>query len=417
LCNTLSKQYPNKHFVPVFWQGSEDHDFAEINHAHIFNKTFTWETDQRGATGRFSLHDIAPLVQELISMLGDGTYAEEMRAILEDAYLQSETLAESGRKMLNALFGRFGLVVVNGDDPYAKSVFAGIIQEELTTGSSAKLVQSTLAQFPYPPQANPRDINLFYLSAHGRDRIIADPQHQQFEVKDTDIKFTREQLMQEVNTHPERFSPNVILRPVFQQKLLPAIAFIGGGGEVAYWLQLKSLFEHHQVQFPMILVRDSFMLVDQATGKKLQKLQLDITELFEEEHMVISDYVRRNSGESLQFDAERAAIESILEGLKAKARAIDNSLDSAVMAEGQSMLNSLQKLEAKLLKAEKAKMEVQLTQLKGILNKLFPGGGLQERYDNMIPWYLKYGPSLIDSMVANATQPNGTFHVLSEELS
>ena len=417
LCNTLNKQFPNFRFVPVFWQGSEDHDFAEINHAHIFNKTFTWETTQKGATGRFMLKDAEPLVKELLGMLGDGVYAKEMHDIISDAYLHSNTLAEAGRKMLNALFGRYGLIVVNGDDHYAKTVFAKIMEDELLNSSSVSLVNKTIAQFPYEAQAHPRDINLFYLDNHGRNRIIADEKHEMFLVKDTDVTMTREEILYQLREFPERFSPNVILRPVFQQKLLPSVAFIGGGGEIAYWMQLKSVFEYHQVQYPMLLMRDSFMIIDHATNKKIQKLQLNITDLFEDVSGLTGEYVRRNSGIALQLDAEKAVLAKMIEGLKEKAKLIDSSLDSAVMAEGQAMLNSLHKLESKLLKAEKGKMEVQLTQLTGILNKLFPSGGLQERYDNMIPWYLRFGPSLIEELIANSCQPAAAFHILTEEMA
>ncbi|MBK8343423.1 MAG: bacillithiol biosynthesis BshC [Bacteroidetes bacterium] len=195
-------------------------------------------------------------------------------------------------------------------------------------------------------------------------------------------------------------------------KILPAIAFIGGAGEIAYWLQLKNLFAHFNIQFPMLLQRDSFVLVDAATNKKLLKLQLDPIDFFADEQALIAGYVKNNSGQELSIEAEKKEMDAIFEGLLKKAVSIDSTLDKAVLAEKQAVLNAIAKLESKLLKAEKAKMEVQIGQITAIRAKLLPEGGMQERSENFISWYLKMGPAFIDTLLSFTEQPAQTVTLL-----
>ena len=405
LSRTLNQLHPDKHIVPVFWLGSEDHDFEEINHFNVFGKTYTWSDHQGGACGKYDTESIRVLCDELFAVLGEGPNADALRDLFTKAYLNQHDLAFASRMILNSLFEQYGVVVVDGDDIAFKTSCSDIIRQELFERSSEKLVNTTLEHFPFEAQAKPRNINLFYLQPNKRERIIYNEQTQVFEINNSDITFTPAQLETIIEQNPERFSPNVILRPLFQQRVLPSLAYIGGGGEIAYWLQLKSLFENYHIVFPMLLLRDSFMLVDGNTAKKMQKLQLGLNDLFTEESQLIAQYVKSNSSGELDITQEKESLETVFNQLMQKATAIDTSLDKAVLAEKQAVTNAIAKLEAKLLKAEKAKMEVQLTQINGILGKLFPGGGLQERHDNFIPWYLKYGPGFIEMLINQASQP------------
>lgn len=413
LCSTLQQQFPQYQFVPVFWLGSEDHDFEEINHTSVFGKSFTWEDKQGGACGEYSTTSIAELCNTLFEAIGDGPHAASLKNIFTAAYLHGHNLAHATRILLNSLFQDYGLVIVDGNDTQFKANCATIMQDELFNQSSEKIVNEVLATFPYEAQAKPRNVNLFYLQPNLRERIIYHSDKDIFEINNTTITFSTEQLKKEILLHPENFSPNVILRPLFQQKVLPSLAYIGGGGEIAYWLQLKSLFEYHHIQFPMLLLRDSFLLVDEAAQKKLNKLEISVDHLFGEEQHVIADYVKTHSSDAINLDAEKTAISELFSGIITKATSIDTSLDKAVKAEQQAVMTSFAKLEAKLLKAEKAKMEVEINQIKGLLTKLFPNGGLQERSENFTAWYLKFGPDFIKMLLENAQQPvNGFASIL-----
>lgn len=412
LCSTLSEKYPDKKFVPMFWLGSEDHDFEEINHVKVFGKNYTWNDGLKGATGQFNTAGISTVTNELFAAFGNGPFVDELKKIFTEAYLNNKTLADATRIILHSLFARFGLVVIDGAATAFKAACSEIILEELIHQTAEKIVNETLQNLPYPPQAKPRNINLFYLSDNVRERIVYNASNQVYEVVNSDIVFTEAALREEVKLYPERFSPNVILRPLFQQKILPAIAFIGGAGEIAYWLQLKNLFAHFNIQFPMLLQRDSFVLVDAATNKKLQKLQLDAIDFFADEQALIAGYVKNNSGQELSIEAEKKEMDAIFEGLLKKAVSIDSTLDKAVLAEKQAVLNAIAKLESKLLKAEKVKMEVQIGQITAIRAKLLPEGGMQERSENFISWYLKMGPAFIDTLLSFTEQPAQTVTLL-----
>ena len=414
LCARLQAQYPDKRFVPVFWLGSEDHDFAEINHTSVFGREYSWDDQQGGACGRYTLESIQPLLGSLIAALGEGQNASDLSQMLRNAYAPEHSLAQASRTLLNDLFGRFGLVVVDGDDKRLKQECLSIIVDELQHRSAARIIAETMRHFPYPAQATAREINLFYLDAQLRERIVYDAHTDVFTVLNTTMRFSMDEMVHIARLHPERFSPNVILRPLFQQKVLPSVAYIGGGGELAYWLQLKEVFSHHMIAFPMVMLRDSFLLLDAPVARKLQKLGLQVADMFTSEHTVIEEFVRRNADAPLEIQAELQTAEEMFFRLAERVRSMDPGLESTVLAERQAMLNSLQKLEAKLLKAQKGKMEVQVKQVSALYQKLFPAGGLQERKDNFIPWFLHLGPRFLDILLEAAEQPVTGFTILTE---
>lgn len=415
LCQQLQEQFPDKRFVPVFWLGSEDHDFEEIHHTRMFNKLIQWDDKQGGACGQYALSSFQPVLDQVIALLGDGTNADLLHKLFASAYNPQHTMAQASRLVLHGLFQSYGLVIVDGDDEGLKAACAPIIQEELLNRSSARVMEKTLESFPFPPQAFAREINLFYLQPNSRERIVFDEAANTYAVLNTDITFTVEEITSICHQFPERFSPNVILRPVFQQQVLPSLAYIGGGGELAYWLQLKDVFAHHQVPFPVVLLRDSVMWIDAATQKKLTKLGLSAQDMFESEHKLIEQYVRKHADTTVDLSPQVSQVDDMFKPLLDQAAQIDPGLESTVMAERQVVLNALNKLEAKLLKAQKSKQETQVSQISAIVQKLFPDGGLQERSENFTPLYLRHGEALFTSILSASTQPIPQFLIISAQ--
>lgn len=413
LCINLKKAYPAYNFIPVFWMGSEDHDFEEINHFQVYGKSYTWMTNQTGACGRFDPSSISSILDEIKPVFGSSENVEYLLKLFDDAYLNSKTLAQASRMILNELLGDYGLVVVDGDDKYFKSQCISIVEDELFKRSSEKIVNETLINLPYEVQAKPREINLFYLFENLRERIVYDVVNETYHVLNTEIHFSADELRSKIENNPEYFSPNVILRPLFQQKVLPSLAYIGGGGEIAYWLQLKDLFNYHKINFPVLLLRDSFLLIENNINKKIVKLNFNNTDIFKEENELIGEFVKRNSSDNSNMDQEIAIIEKEFEKIVAKALQVDPTLEKSVLAERQLLINSIQKLEAKLLKAEKNKMEIQVGQIRSLLSKLFPSGSLQERDENFIPYYFKYGKYFFELILDGCIQPGKEFTILS----
>lgn len=400
-CKQLKEKYPAYNFVPVYWLGSEDHDFEEINHIHLFNKKIEWTDKQGGATGAYSTQSILSALQELKSILGESSFADELMILMENAYHQ-ETLTKASRYLANALFGKHGLVVIDGDDALLKRQFISILKDELLHQTSHQWVlqqNNKLENLGYKQQAYPREINLFYLSKNSRERIEYHLAENKYVVLNTSISFSREAILQELEQHPERFSPNVILRPLYQQKVLPALAYIGGGGELSYWLQLKTLFEQYSVCFPQLILRNSALLIHSATYKKIEKMHLSVLDFFQQTESLKKYYITQNTKEDLDITSFKLEVETTFIKLQELAKEIDPTLVGTVGAELQKSLQSMDNIQKRLVKSLKQKNETTLNQIEKIKMQLFPENTLQERIENFSAYYIKYGSAFIDDLV------------------
>ncbi|HEY9006266.1 MAG TPA: bacillithiol biosynthesis cysteine-adding enzyme BshC [Ohtaekwangia sp.] len=377
-CRKLKNLYPEYTFVPVYWMASEDHDYDEIKYFRLYGKKYTWQTEQTGAVGRFSTQDIKSLLQEVP---GD-------TRIFQEAYTKNKNLSDAVRHYVNALFGDEGLVVVDADHASLKSLFKPVIYQDIFDNVSRKLVDKTneeLQQRDYYTQVYCRDINFFYLDKNLRSRI--EKSGDVWKVLDTDITFTANELKKLIEEHPERFSPNVILRPLYQEVILPNLAYVGGPAEVVYWLQLKSVFEHFQVPFPMLMPRNFALILDHTIQRKFDKTGLELKDLFEDKNYIFNHWVLKHSPRNLTVGAERTQIYTLFEELKKRSDAIDKTLTAYIGAEGKRALNSLEKIERKLLRAEKRLHKDKLGQIEAVKDALFPNGSLQERTDNFLNFY------------------------------
>jgi uncharacterized protein YllA (UPF0747 family) len=208
-----------------------------------------------------------------------------------------------------------------------------------------------------------------------------------FKVIDSNLEFSAEEVQQLINDCPEKFSPNVILRPLYQEMILPNLAYVGGPAEVIYWLQLKQLFDNTSIPFPMLMPRNFAMVMDHEVQRKLQKTGLSITDIFEEKNYLFNHWVLKHSPRNLTVGGERSSVSEIFDQLRARAEQVDRSLTDFVGAEGKRALNSLEKIERKFLRAEKRLHADKLRQIEWVKDNLFPNGSLQERSDNFLNFY------------------------------
>jgi len=272
LTNELKAAYPENNFVPVYWMATEDHDFDEINYFNFKGKKVQWSRQASGAVGRLNTEDLDKVLDVFTANLGFGANSNGIKKLFKCAYLDHKNLADATRFLANELFGIYGLVIVDADDRDLKSLFAPYVKKELTEQTSFTKVSETnekINSLGFNVQVNPREINLFYLKEDLRERIVE--QNGTYFVNDTDISFTKSELLAELEKHPERFSPNVIMRPLYQEVILPNLCYIGGGGELAYWFQLKSYFKAVNVPFPMLLLRNSVLVKTAKQSEKLKK--------------------------------------------------------------------------------------------------------------------------------------------------
>jgi bacillithiol biosynthesis cysteine-adding enzyme BshC len=413
LSEALNKRFPENRLVPVFWMATEDHDFEEINFFNVKGQKVRWTSDHGGAVGRYPLEGMDQVLEQFEAVLGKSDRARQLLELFEKAYLDHRTLADATRYLVNELFGRFGLVVIDGDDPHLKRSFAGVVKHELTDHKAYSEIERTtraLEQAGYPKQVHPREINLFYLTPNGRHRIIREGDR--FYINDTDLTFTPGELMNQLTGEPGRFSPNALLRPLYQELVLPNLCYIGGGGELAYWFQLKDCFASFDVSFPLLLLRNSVLVMSDKQQQKLEKLGRNVSELFLPKNEMEDRHVRDLSKIVIDFDPQRRYLKEQFAGLYDIARQTDKSFLGAVAAQEKKQLNGLNKLEKRLLKAQKRKLADQLDRLIAIQSELFPGGSLQERHDNLAGLYLEYGPELFDKLRAQLDPLSREFAVL-----
>ncbi len=405
LANKLNAYYPDNQFVPVFVIGGEDHDFEEVNFINIFNKKITWEksADEHGAVGMMNTASLRPVLDELKSVLGENEQAKHIFNIIEKAYTNHAIYHDATQALIHELFGKYGLIVLNMNDVDLKCLFIPIMKKEILEQSSKDLVgktQKELESLGYKSQAYARDINLFYLRDNLRERIVFE--NGIYKALNTDYQWnSQEEILTELETTPQYFSPNVVLRPLFQELILPNLAYIGGGGELAYWLERKTQFEYFGINFPMLVRRNSVLWLDKGSRDKMSKLNIQLLDLVQDTDSLIKAYISKTATEPLSMNEQKAAIDIIFEAILKKCIATDPTLEKVVLAEKTKQIQSIEIIEAKLLKAEKQKNETVINQLKALAQKLFPGGGLQERVDNFLPYYLKYGEAFLDNLLEN----------------
>lgn len=401
-CKELKKKYPEYNFIPVYWMASEDHDFDEIKYFKLSGKKYVWDTDQKGAVGRFNPKGLEKLLKEVPGDL----------SIFKEAYLKHNTLSDAVRYYVNKLFGEEGLVVVDGDSPALKKLFTKVISDDIKTNNTKKLVDkanSELEKKSYSPQVFCRDINFFYLENGLRERI--EKTGDRYTVVDTDLSFSATEIDQMIEQSPEKFSPNVILRPLYQEIILPNLAYVGGPAEVVYWLQLKDVFAHHQIPFPMLMPRNFAMVMSAPLIRKFEKTGLNLNDLFIEKNQLFNHFVTKFSQHKIKLNGEKESIENYFHTIRQQAEALDKTLGPLVGAETQRAIKSLEKIEHKLLKAEKRFQSDKLQQVESVKDELFPNGGLQERTDNFLNFYLQ-DPQFIQKLVKAFDPFDFSFNVL-----
>ncbi|MFP4845583.1 bacillithiol biosynthesis cysteine-adding enzyme BshC [Winogradskyella sp. PE311] len=413
LTTQLKETYPEYNFVPFYWMASEDHDFEEINYFNFRGKKIHWNSEQTGAVGHFNTDGLEAVKEVISAEFGLGKNAEQLKEWFKEAYLNHDNLASATRYLANQLFGKYGLVILDSDHKDLKSLFIPNMQKELIEQTAFQNVSDTnaiLENLGLKVQVNPREINLFYIKEGLRERIVE--LDGEFSVLDSDIRWTKSELLKHLTDYPERFSPNVIMRPLYQEVILPNLCYVGGGGEMIYWLQLKSNFEDQGVTFPMLLLRNSALIKSKKQANKLEKLAIANKDLFLDRNTFINKKVRKISNIDIDFSEQIKSLKRQFEDLHQLAEQTDKSFLGAVKAQEIKQIKGLKHLEKRLLKAQKLRLKDQIERCTDLQEQLFPGKSLQERNTNFSELYLEYGDSLIPELLKNLSPLAGEFTIL-----
>lgn len=400
MANDLREHLPDYTFVPVYYMGSEDADLEELGNISIQQKKLVWNTNQTGAVGRMKVDkDFIRMINEIEGQIAVNEFGKELIDIFKSAYVLNNTIQQSTFDLVNSLFGKYGLLVLIPDNADLKRSFIPIVEKELKEQFSEKEVTKTVAEINehYKLKQTGRELNLFYLLENSRERI--ELANGIYKVDKLNLSFSQSEILEELNNHPERFSANVILRPVFQETVLPNIAFIGGGGEISYWLQLKNVFENVQVDFPPIFLRNSFLLYNSKQEVKLKKMNLNIEDLFTETELLFTNWTKQHTNRDIDLNEEKSELALFYKSLQNKAGLIDVTLAEHTNMLANKALQRINLLEKKLLRAEKRKHSDEKNQLQNIKQDLFPNNSLQERTENFAYLYSFHGNALLDTIL------------------
>ena len=380
LAEELKKAHPNQNFVPIYWMATEDHDYEEIKNVHLFGKTFTWETEQEGPVGRFNPSEFQ-LVIDSIKTLYSNHPESEIQALL--------TLPLEGnytsyfRTLVHKMFADFGLVIIDGDDKDLKGLFAPYMQHEVQEQLAFTAMQATnreLEEKGVKIQVNPREINLFYIGQGKRERLIAEGN--QVIVPEKGL-LSIEEVTADIAANPMNYSPNVVLRPLFEEIILPNLCYIGGSGEINYWLQLKAVFHSFAVVFPILQTRISALYIDKGTQKKLTQMEMVWTDLLPENHIIHKNFISKNPENQIDFNPIDVSAVAIQKALQETIHSVDPNMSNYAEAEITKLNKQIEQIKEKLFKLNKSKHETALKSLDQMREKLFPGNGLQERKWNL----------------------------------
>ncbi|VXB06188.1 bacillithiol biosynthesis cysteine-adding enzyme BshC [Maribacter litoralis] len=407
LTEQLKKEYPENNFVPIYWMATEDHDFDEINYFNFKGLKFQWNKDASGAVGHLPTEGLDEVFNLFSKTIGDSKNANVLKRLFENAYLKHDNLTDATRYLANEIFKDYGLVIVDGDDVNLKKLLVPYMKKDIFEQTAFKKVSETIQKIEqissdYPVQVNPREINYFYLKDGIRERIIESKGA--YVVNDTSIFFTKDELIDEMDNFPERFSPNVIARPLYQEVILPNLCYIGGGGEIAYWLELKSAFEAMDVPFPILLVRNSAVIITEKQADKLERMNISKTDMFLKQNSLINKKIREISNIDIDFSPQKKLLEEQFKEMYMLAEKTDKSFLGAVKAQEVKQKKGLDALEKRLLQAQKRKLKDHVVRMTELQNEIFPNQSLQERQLNFSEFYLAYGEDLIP-MLFEALQP------------
>jgi len=395
-CTHLKEKFPDFNFVPVYWMASEDHDFAEINHFKTENNYYEINEKSGGAVGRIKINDTF-FISEFEKEFKDSIFGTELILMLKEAYKVGNTLTQAIQILVNRLFSEFGLLILDGDCRELKNQAKEIFKDELlhfSLNKQSKEKVDFLTDKYGKVQVNPREINLFYLS-ETRDRIDFDGEN--YLIVDTDKKFTEEKILAELENYPEKFSPNALMRPVYQEKVLPNLAYIGGNAEIMYWLELKDYFSEINIPFPILIPRNSMLFIKQKTLGKIKKLDLKIEDFFQNFTKITNAKILENNFILKSLDEKENLLINNFSELKKLAETTEKSFGNMVKAEEVRQLKSFKRMKKRLLHAEKIKQKELLERLEMLFLNVHPAKTWQERIFNFSVFFADFGYSWLQS--------------------
>lgn len=405
LCNFLKEKFDEYQFVPIFWLEGDDHDYDEVRISNILNNdnkllTVKYEDGLEDEVNRGSVAELKfnenlnKVFAELQNGLRETEFKNSILDFYKSFYSVNKTFMESFRELMISLFDDYGLIVFNPVHPEIKQLLKPIFSQEITNymNQTGFLVErSAELEELYHAQVKVKPINLFFME--NNERLLIEPVEKEFRLKGKRKKFTQEELLAQLENSPEKFSPNVLLRPICQDFLFPTAFYIGGPGEISYFAQISPLYKIYNLLQPYIYPRASATIVEKGAKSVLEKYKLEYRDLFTTEEDLVSKIVASNSDTNLEalFQTTSESINDIIKQLNFTLNEIDKTLPDLTNKANQRIDEALGYLKGKALDAERRKYDTTIRQLTKVRNLLYPNNNLQERELNFIYFANKYG--------------------------
>ena len=409
LCVELSKTYKEFNFIPVFWMASEDHDFEEIKSFETYsNKYQIASNDDDSCTGKIKPLHVTKILEEINKNFDGKPFKNDIYDLFASSYSKNLSLAESTRKIVHTLFKDYGLVIIDADDKQFKKSFKNYFIDEAENFSTNSFVSETIKKLTklyrnkIKIQVNPRDLNLFLIKHKKRYRLKFS--NGKYHLVGSNISYKKDEIINKIKNNSEELSPNVILRPLYQEYLLPNLSYVGGNAEISYWLQLKSLFNYHKISFPILVVRNSFILLNRREVESIKKYNMDITDFLDSRDSFLRKIVKNNIENDISLENEKNIIKNLNEDLIKKIADIDANLKTSIKSIEAKQISLMNLLEKKIIKSQKVKVKNIINTLEKIYNKIYPDGLFQERKINFSEFYSYKGKELID-IIYQSTSP------------
>lgn len=396
----LNQKQDKSHFVPVFWLASEDHDVEEISSFKIFQHSLRWNTEQKGAVGRFHLHDLQELLQEIQQIIGQGIDAQKFYQLINQAYKSNRTLAQATRVFLHELFSQTDLLILDGDDAALKSSIVDLFCKDIQHDISDQLMKEACTRFEelgYEPQIKSRGVHFFHITESGyRERVIKQADGS-YLFEQSQLVFNQEALIAYFKTYPERCSPNVVMRPLYQEFILPNVAVICGPSEIRYWLQLKSLMDKFSIAFPVVLLRDIFLLLSPVDVLKWEGMGFSSKELFQEETSLIQQFISKQH--TLDLLSEKKQLDQVFSLIHQKLLSLDSGLESYAQSQKKSLAQWIDTSEKKMQQITKRKHQQELDFIHKIKQKYSLPGMSQDRSEYFSTFFISHSSIIINSLI------------------
>ncbi len=414
LSNYLSERYDDYKFIPVFWLEGDDHDFNEIRHINLINdqndfQRFNYdqevpEDEDRRSVGFININDtVNNFLEEIKNNVRNTEFTPALFEKLKDIYSPGKQLKEAFKELTFWLFDQYGIIIFDPQDKKIKELMRPLFKNELTNfrKHTEKIVSvsAELEDF-YHAQVKVRPVNLFYSTDGGRFLIEPVDVDNEFRLKNKRKRFSYDELISLIDSEPENFSANVLLRPVCQDYILPTAFYVGGPSEIAYFAQVLPLYDFYDIQPPVIYPRSSATIVEKNIASIIEKYNLSLNQIFWDPEKLKESVLASLSNITIDeiFSDTTNKIDLSLDQLKEKLFDFDKTISDASTKYRQKILSYLDELKGKAIDSQKRKYETTLRQIDKLSATLFPAGSLQEREINFIYFANKYGVEVVNKI-------------------